>query len=77
MYKFSALKTYNLDKYLTSKGSMVKPAYDNFGIDLELLKNREAVCRTFGLTLSSSLFSSIRANQIADLLGYNIDASVR
>ncbi|XP_031628611.1 uncharacterized protein LOC116344280 [Contarinia nasturtii] len=79
LYSFDTFQKYGVKEYLTSDGFGIDPKYKNTGIDVELVKISEKICRTFGIKLTSSIFISDPMNKIADKLRFkpNNDRSYR
>ncbi|XP_031630404.1 uncharacterized protein LOC116345296 [Contarinia nasturtii] len=74
--KFDTFEHYKVDEFLGSAGIGIHPTYEHFGIDLELLRSREGICRTFGLAVTSTLFTSPASNTAANQLQFNIDKTL-
>lgn len=78
LHKFNdKFSHYNVDKYLGNNGFVVEPSYENSGIDVELLRCRQTICKTFGIKLTIDKFFTPHSNNIADLVGFKVDNRLR
>ncbi|XP_031616759.1 uncharacterized protein LOC116336780 [Contarinia nasturtii] len=77
VFYFDVFSTYNVDYYLTSDGIIVHPDYRGRKIGEKMLRAREAICRKHSIEVTSSVFSSISSNIIAERAGFkHVDRSV-
>lgn len=69
---FNVFKEYKVDKFLASNGMVVAPNYRgrNRGIGMQLLAVRGPICKENGLTLTSSIFTSMQSDKLAMDLGF-------
>lgn len=74
---FDACEHYGVDKYLGCAGLVVNPKYRGRGIGSHFLNVREAVCREFGIKLTTSSFTSDFSNRNADKAGFKLDVTIR
>lgn len=68
---------YGADKLLASYGLFVRPEYRRRGIAEKLLRTREEICKIHNVKLTSTVFTTDASNNLADKLGYKLDASKR
>lgn len=74
---FDLFEHYSVDKYLSSAGLLVTPNYRGRHIGEKFLMVREAICKEFGIKLTSTLFTSDFSNRIADKVGFKLDIRLR
>lgn len=71
------LEIYGVDKYLTSVGLVVNAKYRGRGIAEHILRARKLICNTFGIKVTSTVFTSDSSNRIADKVGFKLDKIMR
>lgn len=74
---FDAFEHYGVHEYLGSAGLVVDSRYRGRGIGEEFLRVRRAVCKEFGIKLTSTVFTSDFSNRIADKVGFKLDVGLR
>lgn len=77
MYDFDTYDHYKVDRFLNSYGLAIDPDYENYGIDVELLRSREKICKKLGIKVTSSIFTSTHSNTIANALDFKVDDGMR
>lgn len=73
---FDVFEHYNVNYYLYAHGLAVKTEYRDRGIATELLKSRAPLMRSLGLSVTSSLFTTLGAQKAALKVGYTEDFSI-
>lgn len=73
---FDVFEHYNVNYYLYAHGLAVKTEYRGRGIATEVLKARVPLMSTLGLSVTSSLFTTLAAQKAAFKIGYTEDFSV-
>lgn len=73
--KFDVFEHYKVDYYLSGVGMCVNSDYRARGIATELLKARAPLLKSLGLTVTSTLFTSIGSQKAAARSGYDEKAS--
>ncbi|KAJ6643873.1 hypothetical protein Bhyg_08838 [Pseudolycoriella hygida] len=68
--QFNVCKHYQVDRHLACYGLSVSPAYRNRGIARKLLETRKLLGKPYGLSLTSTLFSSPEAQKVALAAGF-------
>lgn len=74
---FNICEHYGVDKYLSCAGLVVSSKYRGRRIGEHLLSARKAVCKHFGIKLTSTPFTSNYSNKIADKVGFKLDKFLR
>lgn len=78
LYKdFDTCAHYGVDKYLTSFGLVVDEKYRGRRIGEQFLRSRRPFCETFGIKLTSTIFTSNFSNKIADNVGFELNKALR
>lgn len=78
LYKdFDTYEHYSVDQYLTSFGLVVDGQYRGRRIGEQFLRSRKPFCETFGIKLTSTVFTSNFSNKIADNVGFKVDRALR
>lgn len=68
---------YGVRQFLTSDAITIDPNYKNTGIIGELVGINGKICKTFGISLTSSIFMSDPINRIANGLRYKLNYDLR
>lgn len=74
---YDSCANYGVDEYLGSAGLLVMPKFRGRGIGEHLLNARRAVCKHFGIKLTSTVFTSDITNRLADKAGFKLDKLLR
>lgn len=74
---FDVCDRYGVDKYLTSVSLVVSSKYRGRGIGEQFLEARQSICKEFGITLTSTSFTSDHSNRLAKKAGFKVDKVLR
>ncbi|XP_055310798.1 uncharacterized protein LOC129573781 [Sitodiplosis mosellana] len=74
---FNIFEVYELDKHLSCIGLVIDRTYRRRGIAEQFLRCREAICREFGIRMTSTVFTADSSNRIADKVRFKMDKIIR
>lgn len=73
---FNPFSYYKVKEIMFAAGLLVKPEYRRRGIAAYLLQGREAIGQSFGVQVTSTIFSSFGAQKAAQKAGYSESFSI-
>lgn len=73
---FDPFERYNVNEHLASFGLSVSRKYRGRAIGDHFMEARKLICKTFGLKISHTIFSSDFSNKNADVAGFQLDVAM-
>ncbi|XP_058823556.1 uncharacterized protein LOC131684572 [Topomyia yanbarensis] len=71
--QFKVCEQYGVDWYLNAYGLAINRCYRGRGIATEILRARVPICQTFGIKVTTTIFTSLGSQLAAAKVGFNVN----